>query len=310
MAVRTQHAPPLDAVLTDVELPIDLGGYRVIAVEPHATSLSLPSHMGLTRDGRILVSEFSGGRVRDVTTPGDYADPQKGLYASGMVHPGGILPLQGGRILVADSFGDAIYDITEEGAVKADAAVFSDVPHPYSLVEVGEKVFVSYSNDALAGVVEVVPGERFTLEKRTFVQDFPVVKTMEPFRMGGGCGGSWATVLKDGRFLFGHAALGAIYDVTGGGDFYELREQRYAWGLQQPLGMIIDPLDANLFVCERYTGVIKRIPHAGGYSRFAEPLIAGFQEPSCIRFTSDGSQAYVCDRALDTVYRLDLEHAA
>lgn len=38
--------------------------------------------------------------------------------------------------------------------------------------------------------------------------------------------------------------------------------------------------------------------------------IAGFQDPSCIRFTADGRRAFVCDRAVDSVYRLELEHVA
>lgn len=308
MAVETQQLPSISD-LSQLEPSIDLGGYRVKSVEPHATSLSLPSHMGLTSDGRILVSEFSAGRVRDITEAGDYADTSRGAYATGLIRPGGIAPLADGRIMVADSGAGAIFDVTTPGPVTDAAAVFTDVPHPYSLLETSTGIFVSYSNDAWAGVVEVVPGERFSLDPPTFVHSFPVEKTMEPFRASTGCGGSWATTLKDGRFMFGHAALGAIFDVTNGGHFYDLREERYAWGLQQPLGMIIDPLDGNLYVCERYTGVIKRIPHAGGYARFAEPLIAGFQEPSCIRFTPDGSRAYVCDRALDTVYRLELEHA-
>jgi DNA-binding beta-propeller fold protein YncE len=254
------------------------------------------------------VSELSAGRVRDITEPGDYADTRKGAYATGMIRPGGIAPLVDGRIMVADAAGKTIYDISTAGEVTKDDAFFTGVPHPYSLLEVGSKIYVSYSNDAWAGVVEVVPGGTFSAEGGTFVHSFPVVKTAEPFRNENGCGGSWATTLKDGRFMFGHAALGAIFDVTDGGDFYSLRETRYAWGLQQPLGMIIDPLDGNLYVCERHNGVIKRIPHAGGYSRFAEPLMAGFQEPSCLRFTADGKHAYVCDRALDTVFHLDLEH--
>jgi DNA-binding beta-propeller fold protein YncE len=306
MAVEVRQPRSVD--LSEIDLALDLGGYRVKSVEPHATSLSLPSHMGLTHDGRILVSEFSAGRVRDITEAGDYADTSKGAYATGLIRPGGIAPLADGRIMVADAALGSIFDISEPGPATSDDAVFTDVPHPYSLLEANGKIFVSYSNDEWAGVVEVVPGSGFSADEPTFVHSFPVVKTMEPFRSQTGCGGSWATTLKDGRFMFGHAALGAIYDVTDGGHFYELRDKRYAWGLQQPLGMIIDPLDGNLYVCERYSGVIKRIPHSGGYARFAEPLMAGFQEPSCIRFTADGKHAYVCDRALDTVYHLDLEH--
>jgi DNA-binding beta-propeller fold protein YncE len=307
MAVFEKTAPTAATRLE--EATVDLGHYRIRAVEVHATCLRLPGHMGLTADGRVLVSEFAAGCIRDVTEGGDYRDPTRDRWAWNLANPGGIHPTPDGHVYVADSGSGGIYDISEPGAVTEAQLVFDGVPHPYSLLEFGDSLYVSYSNNAMAGVTKVTPGGSFSLDRRTYVQDFPVVRTMEPYRAQAGCGGSWATVLKDGRFMFGHAALGAIFDVTEGGTYDELRERRYAWGLTLPLGMTVDPLDANLYVAERSTGIIKRIPHAGGYSRFAEPLLAGFQEPSCVRFTPDGAQAYVCDRGVDAVYRLELEHA-
>jgi hypothetical protein len=226
----------------------------------------------------------------------------------GFGHTRPLPPLSDGRVVVGDSGSGTIYDITESGAVSESTKVFEGISHPYGLVEFKGELYTSFSNNQHVGIAKVVPGERFNVEKHAFVYNFPVVVTMEPYRLLLGCGGSWQTTMMDGRLILGHAALGALFDVTSGGSFDELREKRYAWGLTQPLGMIIDPIDGNMYVCERSTGVIKRIPRDGGYSRFAEPFLAGFSEPSCIRFTAEGTRAYVCDRAMDTVYRVELEH--
>jgi DNA-binding beta-propeller fold protein YncE len=289
-------------------IAVDKGNYRIKEVAVHATGLRLPSHMGITNDGRVLVSEFAAGNVRDVTKPGDYTDQSKGLHAWNMKHPGGILPLSDGRVWAADSGSGNIYDITQQEKVTESSLIFEGVPHPYGLVEFNNSVFTSFSNDSMVGIAEIIPGQQYSLERNAYVHGFPVVVTMEPYRTLMGCGGSWSTPTMDGRLLLGHAALGAIFDVTSGGSFEDLRNNRYAWGLNLPLGMITDPLDGNIYVTERSTGVIKRVPRAGGYSRFAEPFLAGFHEPSCIRFTPDGKRAYVCDRGWDTVYRIELEH--
>jgi len=155
----------------------------------------------------------------------------------------------------------------------------------------------------------IEPGEQFTEERHAFVSGFPSVLTTEPYRYMMACNQTWGGVkTDDDQLLFIHGALGAIFNVTMGGTYTELRDRKFAWGLTTPLGMIVDPLDHNIYVCERSTGTIKRIARDGGYSRFAEPLVAGFQDPSCIRFTPDGARAYVCDRAVDAVYRVELEH--
>ncbi|MDP9364094.1 MAG: hypothetical protein M3Q10_07690 [Chloroflexota bacterium] len=280
----TQPLTPVEDLLGDIS-PIDAGYYRVKEVAVHATGLRLPGHMGLTDDGLLLVSEFGGGQVRDITEPGDYTDPAKGRWAWNLRHPGGILPLSDGRIIVAASGSGEVYDITESGAATTSSLLFADVPHPYGLVEFRNRIFASWSSDRMVGLVEIVPGERFESEEASFVHGFPVVLTSEPYRELEGCGGSWTTPVKDDDLYLGHSALGALFKVTPGGSFDDLRGERYAWGLNLPLGMIADPLDGNIYVTERMTGVIKRIPHRGGYCCFAEPFLAGFQDPNCIRFT-------------------------
>lgn len=303
------HPTPL---LADLEDPpsrthaYDPGGYRIKNVTVHATGLNLPGHMAITADRRVLVSEFGAGVIRDITEPGDYRNPMTRRYAWNLKNPGSIQPISDGRLLVADAGADAIVDVSEPGEVTADAVLYEGVSHPYSLIEFQNRLLVSFSDNDMVGMAEVRPGGRYALDD-AFVHGFPVVKTLEPYPALLGCGGSWTGVIIDDRLILAHSALGAIFDVTSGGSFDELRASRYAWGLTLPLGMTVDPIDANLYVTERGTGTIKRIPKTGGYARFAEVFIAGFSEPSCIRFMPDGSEAYVCDRSWNAVYRLELE---
>lgn len=285
----------------------DTGGYRIKTVTVHATGLNLPGHMAITPDCRVLVSEFAAGIIRDVTEPGDYRDPTVGRYAWNLRNPGSIQPISDGRILVADAGAGQICDVTEPGEVSEDDILYEGVSHPYSLLEFQNRLLVSYSDNHNVGMAEIKPGQTYTPDD-DFVRGFPVVKTLEPYPALLGCGGKWAIAGMKNKVLLGHAALGAIFDVTAGGNFDELRTRRYAWGLTLPLGVVNDPIDGNVYVVESSTGVIKRIPQAGGYARFAEPFIAGFAEPSCIRFMPDGSEAYVCDRAWNAVYRLELEY--
>ncbi|NOK79061.1 MAG: hypothetical protein GFH24_608434n18 [Chloroflexi bacterium AL-N5] len=286
--------------------PYDTGGYRIKSVTVHATGLNLPGHMAITLDGRVLVSEFAAGVIRDVTEPGDYRDSGVGRYAWNLQNPGSIQPISDGRILVADAGAGQICDVSTSGKISSKNVLYRGISHPYSLLEFQQRLLVSYSDNYSVGMAEIKEGHTYTPD-HDFVQGFPVVKTLEPYPALLGCGGSWITGALDGMVMLGHAALGAIFDVTKGGHFDDLRTQRYTWGLTLPLGMIVDPIDSNLYVTERGTGVIKRIPKSGGYARFAEPFIAGFAEPSCIRFMPDGTEAYVCDRAWNAVYRLELE---
>jgi DNA-binding beta-propeller fold protein YncE len=289
-------------------IPVNQGGlYRLKEVAVHAVGLRLPSHMGMLADGRILVSEFGGGTVRDITAPGDYSDEGLGRFASGLSNPGGILPASDGRVLVADSGSGQVHDITNGGRASAETLLFEGVSNPYGLVELDGRFFTSFSNNEMVGIAEVVSGSRFS-DDSLYVWGFPVVVTAEPYRWLMGCGGSWTWIPKAEQVLLAHSALGAIFDVTGGGSYDDFRDRRWVWGLNLPLGMTNDPLDDDVYVTERGTGAIKRIGSAGGYARFAQPLVAGFQDPSCIRFTADGRRVFVCDRAVDTVYRIELEH--
>jgi hypothetical protein len=276
-------------------------------VEPHATGLCLPSHMAILDDDTVLVSEFSKGTIRDVTIPGDYSTTDKGLFVQGMKHPGGIHQLENGRIIAADSGSGKIYDISDiKGHIKDENLVFEGISHPYGIIEFKGVIYSSFSNNSMSGIAWIEEGMQYDFSKHAYVSHFPVVLTLEPYRLLAGCGGSWSGAIFDKKLVFAHAALGAIFDVTDGGGFNELRNNQYAWGFDLPLGMTVHPINGQLFVCERGSGVIKSIDPDGGYSRFARPLVAGFKDCSCIRFSKNGNFAYVCDRAVGTVYKLTI----
>jgi hypothetical protein len=277
---------------------------QIQSVQVHATGLRLPTHLGITRDGQLLVSEFAGQAVRDVSEEGDYGDCKRGLHASNLEHPGGILPLSDGRILVADSGSGDVHDITKSGPAKRSGRVFCDVPNPYGLVEFGGSVYLSFFDRGSLGLIEVDDGASFRTED-AFVRGFPCVTTTEPYPGIEAYGGSWPTERKGDLLLLGHSALGAIWDVTSGGTFDELRNSRFAWGLTSPGGMISDPSGEKIYVTERMTGVIREVAEPG-YARFARPLLAGFKEPTCLRFTADASVLYVADKALGAIYRARL----
>ncbi|RRA99225.1 hypothetical protein EHT25_26900 [Larkinella rosea] len=263
--------------------------------------------MAVLDDDSVLVSEFARGVIRDVTKGGDYSDTNKDVFVSGMKHPGGITQLKNKRIIAADSGTGKVYDISAGGNAGDYTKIFEGISHPYGVIEFRNKLYTSFSNNEMSGIAQIEEGQIFDFKTHAYVFGFPVVLTLEPYRSLAGCGGSWSTAVLDDKLMFSHAALGAIYDVSEGGSYDQYRNSLYAWGLNLPLGMTIDPINRQLFVCERGNGDIKIINIHGGYSRFAQPLVTGFKDCSCIRFIKDGSIAYVCDRAVGTVYKLTFD---
>lgn len=288
--------------------PTTGGAYRVRGVTAHATGLRLPGHMAILSTERLLVSEFGGGMVRDVTDPGDYSDGTSGVRASGLAHPAGIIETSDGRVFVCDGGHGvgAVFDITKAGEV--GAPFFSGLPNPYGLVTWRGSLWAGYAHVEGVGLAEVTEGGSFGNQRDQFVWGFPVVLQSEPYPVLMGCGGSWPTIVTEDRVMLGHRALGAIYDVSAGGSFENFRDDPFAWGLDQPLGMTVDPIEQRIAVTELRTGAIRLLNSVGGYSRFAQPLLVGFQSPSCIRFTQRGDIAFVCDRSVGTVYRVEFDH--
>jgi len=310
---KKPHEIQIDGVIAKI-----LGSHR--SMDVHAHGLSYPSHMEWTQDGRLLVSEFLGGNVKDITEGGD-ARTQK-PFAYNLGHPASLLTdYQGDRILVNDNGKGVVYDITNGGDVQKAQVIFRGVPGPYGLVSHGGQVYSTFSNVRENGLVKIVEGGEFS-EGLMLVRGFPRgVRETADARMEGveiGDCGSWSARSVGDRLLYLHSGLGIIFDLENeaSGEHFE----RYstdipivAQGLNKPLGFIAQEVDGEdvLFVAERFGHAVKAVPPKsyGIDMRYIPPVATGFREPSCLRFSPDAKEMYVCDFAGGVVWKVGFEHS-
>lgn len=99
-----------------------------LKVELHAVNLITPSHMEWTHDGRLLVSETTAGRIKDITEPGNYLDTKP--FAYGLKGPSSIVPLEDGRIYVCETWGDRIVNVSFGGDISKDFSYIKDLKRP------------------------------------------------------------------------------------------------------------------------------------------------------------------------------------
>lgn len=98
-------------------------------VEVFATNLQTPSHIEWTKDGKLLVSETSAGRVSDVTKGGKI--PEDNTIFEGLKGPSSIAPLEDGRIYVCETFA---HKVTNIGISNNEKLNFKKFNRPYSIV--------------------------------------------------------------------------------------------------------------------------------------------------------------------------------
>lgn len=116
----------------------DTGTNSVIAVDSagnstvFATGLSTP--MGITRvaDGRLLVTEYTGGEVTDITAGGDFTGAAP--FASNLALPGDITQTPDGRIFATQTFSGIVSNITAGGVITAGDTFASGLGQSYSLI--------------------------------------------------------------------------------------------------------------------------------------------------------------------------------
>jgi glucose/arabinose dehydrogenase len=272
-------------------------------IAPHAFGLLHPTHMEWTAEGRLLVSEFGRGAVVDITDGGDYRNASP--LATGLQNPAGLCTtFEGDRIVVADTGRSQIFEITDGGQF-ADAAPVASIPGVYGIVEMDNALYAVYSTDTENGIT-AVDGSSFAPETAHFGK-FPNGSRDHPSYLPGmvACPSNWAALaFDDSRMLYVHSGLGAIYDVSKPGSF-DTETPKFAEGLHRPLGMIYQPVTNLLYVAERGTGSIKPVPKEGCLDmRFVPPVASGFRQPSCLRFSPDGTMMYVCDMAENVVWRV------
>jgi len=103
---------------------------RVDAVTPtgvqsvYATGLSGPTGLLTARDGRLLVANFSGGTVIDISGGGDFTAAP--AFASGLAGPRNMVQLADNRILIATQTSGRVIDITAGGNFGAITSTVSN----------------------------------------------------------------------------------------------------------------------------------------------------------------------------------------
>jgi cysteine-rich repeat protein len=165
----------------------------------YATGLSSPTGLLTTRDGRLLVANFSGSVV-DITGGGDFTGAP--AFASGLAGPRNLVQLDDDRILIATQTNGRVIDITAGGNFGADPGFAFGLSSPLDLVQDAlGRVFVSESS-ALQ-VTDITAGGDFT--------------GVAPFASGR----QFAGLAIDGsaRLLAGALVSSNAWDITAGGNF-------------------------------------------------------------------------------------------
>ncbi len=287
--------------------PVGAGRRRGPRVELFATNLHTPTHMEWSQDGRLLVSETTAGRVTDITSGGDFIESAP--FAWGLRGPASICPLPDGRILVAEIWGNRITDVSLGGDCMGRVPVADELNHPYSLGQMGSRVFVVERGGlSHTQVRDVTPDCNTTGE--VYVSRIPAVPMLglEGLRPMGtdqrdlamGCD-SWKLVaMIDGheRMIVSSSALGQLLVVPdGGGDYLDLVDRGclLAYGLPWKGGFTQNPADGRIYVTLPTRGEVVAVdPHEPGDYRYARPVVTGLNLPTCVRFSEDGDTMFVC----------------
>ena len=274
----------------------------------HAHGLLHPSHLEWTTEGRLLASEFGRGRVIDITEGGNMREATP--FAYNLRHPAGLLTtFEGNRILVADTGQRCVIDITAGGDASRAPVVFLNIPGPYGLVAFGERVYATFSTEIENGLA-LSPKAESSAPTPFASAGFPNGLRETPYFLSstnkeGECG-CWTALGYDGHLLYLHAGLGMVF-VVDDHDQYSPQVPILARGLAKPLGMITNPTNGLLYVAERGSGSVKAVPKEkwGTDMRYVPPVVTGFKEPSCVRFSADGATMFVCDMVSCCVWRVE-----
>lgn len=293
-----------------------------LKVELHASNLMTPSHMEWTPDGRLLVSETTAGRIKDITKPGNYLDVAP--FASGLKGPSSIVPLQDGRIYVCETWANRIVDVSLGGDSSENLPFLDGLQRPYSLTYLGDHLEVVERESITTNRVLKINPE--TGSKEVLIKNIPAVPMpglegilpLESFpdnweyewSMYSGCAG-WKTKIftEDGQEfnVSSSSALGQIVkDPETETDYMDLvkKGNLIASGLDWKGGMIQNPVNKMLYVTQPHKGTILEInPFESKDYRFSAPIIQGLNMPTCVRFSPDGNSMYVCSAPTGSIWK-------
>lgn len=291
---------------------------------PHAVNLLNPSHMEWTRGGRLLVCEHTAGRIIDVTDGGDMKDARP--FAVGLQGPAAILP-QEDRILVSESWAGRVVALPLAGGDATEAETYAgNLSVPYGLSQDSSgRVFVSEKPDRFRSQLTEISEGPQGIDRRAFVTNIPI-QPAPPGRApldtyptdewdryaAGGCSADWPDFSGPDR-LFAVGYLGLIVRaLPDGGDFLDMMathqdEVLVAWGLQRTAGMKFNPKDGRYYVTQPEAGSVLVVdPERPGNYALTPPVVRGLNQPSCVRFSPDGTEMFVCASGDGVVWRIRL----
>lgn len=120
----------------------------------------------------------------------------------------------------------------------------------------------------------------------------------------------WTAVWDDGRsiWLFVEANHVIFRAPPEGGSFFNIitdEQNILATGLKMTGGMIQHPSNGQIYAVNPAGGYVFAVdPEQPGDYRHQPPVVAGLNWPTCVRFSPDGEDMYVCSFGSGVIYRI------
>ncbi|WP_342500031.1 hypothetical protein MHI08_04355 [Bacillus sp. FSL M7-0791] len=306
---------------------------KIPKLELFAVNLRTPSHMEWTNDNRLLVSEHTSGEVKDITDGGDFKDVQP--FASNLQGPSSILPLSDGRILISEMWGNRISEISSGGLVTNENN-YTTANSPYSLVKEKDKILVTEREGT--HTLKIVDISDFN-NKKTIIKGIPFnlmpgLEGLTPLKswpenwrnFSIACAG-WKdggdpdpdshplrAIDKPNYLLASCSLFGHIYTIPEGEnhnylDLIEQEKNLLFTGLDWAGGMHFNKTSSKLYVTQPLKGTVLELDLDQSFKkpldcRFIPPIIKGLNMPTCIRFSPNEKEMYVCSMPIGAVWRL------
>ncbi len=240
-------------------------------------------------------------------------------FATGLEGPSSILPLDDGRILVAENWGGRVTDISSGGKIIASSTYVSNMSNPYSLHQTEKNgkihIYVSEHYNGRDSWISDISNPNNIIKYVNNIPARPGSAGLTPSSSFGtwqkqasaGCVINWQGGDRKSHYI-SVGGLGQILDVTNaGGDYIDLikNRQAIAWDLGR-LGAIKEhPKNGLLYAVEPERGDIVAInPKMPKNMRFDPPIVRGFNFPTCLRFSPNGDIMYVCSQGDGVVWKV------